>query len=410
MAIANMTTQDALLKEHYDRQMVENLVYKDHPFMALVPKYEQFGGRNMPFPLVYGNPQNRSATFSTAVGLTSSSSSEQFLMTRVKNYSLAFLDNELLLASESNVDAFMQAAKIEIDGAINSISQDVAFGLARGSHGAKAQVLAEPTEAASTVLTLKNAKDAASLEKGQSIVIYSATSGGSQRIYATGVTSGLISAVTRSSTTSTITIDVAYDSNGTIAANDYIFVSGDRGLKISGLQDWIPTSDPSATPFFGVDRSADTVRLGGVRTTGTGMNIEEALIQSSQDVADLGGGKPDYCFMNFKQYAKLLKSLGSKVQFVDLDVNGVVGFRGVMIHGAAGAIKVVPDRTIADQAAYMLQLDSWKLASLGPAVQLLDRDVNMLRQATADAYEVRVGSYANLVCQAPGWNGVVTLD
>jgi hypothetical protein len=408
MAISNMTTFDAALKEHYNNQVVENLVYKNNPLLALLPKYEAFGGRNMPLPLVYGNPQNRSATFSNAVGLSGSSSIEAFTLTRVKNYSLAFIDGETLKASEGDKNAFVSALTTEIDGAMQSIGNDIAYGLGRDSSGYRAQVNAEPSVAATTVITLKSAEDVVGFEIGQDIVIYSAKSGGSQRTFDGAATNALVSAVDRSA--GTITLNDAYDASGDIAADDFIFVAGDRGIKISGLEDWIPDSAPSSTAFFGVDRSVDTNRLGGVRTTGTGMPIEEALIECAQDIAR-EGGSPDYAFVNFKQYAKLLKSMSSKVQYIDLDVNGVISFRGVLIHGAHGPIKVVPDRTIRDARAYLLQMDTWKLCSLGSLVHMLDEDGSkFLRQSSADAYEVRIGSYAQLGCVAPGFNGVVTLD
>ena len=404
----DMTSFDAALKEHYNNQMVENLVYKNNPLLAMLPKYEGFGGRNYPMPLIYGNPQNRSSTFSNAIGLSSESQVEAFTLTRVKNYSMAFIDGETLEASKGDKNAFMSALTTEIDGAFASISNDIAFGIGRDSSGYRAQVNAEPSEAASTVITLKNAEDVVGFELNQDIVIHSAKSGGSQRIYDTGVTSGLISAVDRSA--GTITINAAYTSSGTIAADDYIFVNGDRGNKISGLEDWIPDSAPSSSAFFGVDRSVDTNRLGGIRTSGTSMPIEEALIEAAMDIGR-EGGNPDYAFLNYKQYAKLVKSLGSKVQYIDLDVNGVVGFRGVLIHGANGPIKVLADRSIRDSRAYLLSMNTWELASLGPLVKMLQADGNkLLRQSSADAYEVRIGSYAQLGCKAPGHNGVVTLD
>ena len=62
----DLTTFDAALKQHYTADRVENMVYMDNPFLALVPKMEAFGGRNLPIPLIYGNPQGRSATFSIA--------------------------------------------------------------------------------------------------------------------------------------------------------------------------------------------------------------------------------------------------------------------------------------------------------------------------------------------------------
>jgi hypothetical protein len=404
----DMTTFDAALKEHYNGQMVQNLVYKNNPLLAMLPKMETFGGRNYPMPLVYGNPQNRSATFSNASALSSESQVEAFTLTRVKNYSLAFIDGETLEASKGDKNAFMSALTTEIDGAFSALANDIAFGIGRDSSGYRAQVSAEPAEAGTTVITLKEPQDIVGFEINQDITIWSAKSGGTQRTFDGTATSALVSAVDRSA--GTITLADAYDSSGTIAADDFIFVNGDRGNKISGLEDWIPDSAPGATAFFGVDRSVDTNRLGGVRTTGTSMPIEEALVEGANDIGR-EGGMVDCAFVNYQQYAKLTKSLGSKVQYIDLDVNGVVGFRGILIHGANGPIKVLADRTIRDSRAYLLELNSWKLCSLGPLAKMLQADGSkFLRQSSADAYEVRVGSYAQLGCNAPGHNGVVTLD
>lgn len=41
----NLTNMNAALKELYDGQVVENLVYTDNPFLAMVPKGSDFGGK-----------------------------------------------------------------------------------------------------------------------------------------------------------------------------------------------------------------------------------------------------------------------------------------------------------------------------------------------------------------------------
>ena len=45
---------NAALKELYDDQKIANLVYKNNPFLAMVPKMEEFGGKYMPIPLKIG--------------------------------------------------------------------------------------------------------------------------------------------------------------------------------------------------------------------------------------------------------------------------------------------------------------------------------------------------------------------
>ena len=62
----DLTSFAPALKSYYTRDKVENMVYKDNPFLAMVPKMEDFFGANLPIPIIYGNPTGRSAAFATA--------------------------------------------------------------------------------------------------------------------------------------------------------------------------------------------------------------------------------------------------------------------------------------------------------------------------------------------------------
>jgi hypothetical protein len=44
----------------------ENLVYKNNPFMAMIKKNTDFGGKYKPVPIQVGVSQGRSAVFATA--------------------------------------------------------------------------------------------------------------------------------------------------------------------------------------------------------------------------------------------------------------------------------------------------------------------------------------------------------
>jgi hypothetical protein len=156
-----------------------------------------------------------------------------------------------------------------------------------------------------------------------------------------------------------------------------------------------------------MDRSVDKTRLGGIQITGSNKPIEEALIEAASRIAR-EGGKPTHVFMSYAKYADLEKSLGSKVQYVDLKVSAEIGFRGILLNGPRGMMKVIPDQNCPSNKAFMLQLDTWKLYSLGKAPQILNLDsLQSLREDQADAVELRVGAYAQLACNAPGWNGVI---
>ncbi len=112
------------------------------------------------------------------------------------------------------------------------------------------------------------------------------------------------------------------------------------------------------------------------------------------------------CFLSFEKFAELEMQLGAKVTYTDVKV-GEIGFKGIQISGPKTSIKVIPDQDALGGYARMLQMNTWKLYSLGKAPKLLSSDGNkMLRESDADAVEVRVGYYAQLGCSAPGYNGV----
>jgi len=81
-----------------------------------------------------------------------------------------------------------------------------------------------------------------------------------------------------------------------------------------------------------------------------------------------------------------------------------------MLNGPNGPMKVIPDQNCPAGSAFLLQIDTWKLKSLGEAVRLFDGDgLTMIRDPNGDNLLIRCFSYAQLSCRAPGWNGVITL-
>lgn len=368
----------------------------------MIPKMETFGGKNLPIPIIFGNPQGRSATFSTAQANKTNSQLKDFVLTRNSDYSLASISNEVLEASKGNANAFIEAATTEIDGAIHSATRSLAIAMYRSGSGSIGQCNANAT---GTTLQLKNADDVTNFEVGMELVFSTADGGGA-------VKSGSVTVNGVDRDTGALTVDAltAIASGAGVAANDYVFVQGDYDSKIKGLLAWVPSTAPSSSAFFGVDRTADVTRLGGIRYDGSSLPIEEALISAASRAAR-EGARPDYCFMNYSKFADLEKALGSKVQYVDVRASAEIGFRGIVINGPRGPIKVIPDQNCPSDRAFMLQMDVWKLYSLGKAPKILDADgMKMLRESNADSVEVRVGYYAQLGCRAPGWNVNIRLS
>jgi hypothetical protein len=405
MASLDLASFASALKVHYTDERVQNMVYKDNPLLALMPKYEAFGGKNLPIPIIYGNPQGRSSSFSTAQANKTASKITDFVLTRAKDYALASIDNETLEASKGNQNAFMEAATTEIDGAINSITRSLAIAMYRTGSGSIGQCNANAT---GTSLQLKQADDVTNFEVGMELVFSTSDGGGTLK-------SGKVTVVGVDRDSGLLTVDplTAINGGAGVAANDFVFVEGDYDAKIKGLQAWLPNSAPTPTPFFSVDRSVDATRLAGIRYDGSALPIEEAIIGAIHRVAR-EGGRPSHLFMNYSKWDELAKSLGSKVQYIEEAVkvgNAHLNFRGIMVHGPKGPVKVMPDQNCPSDRAFLLQLDTWKLYSLGKAPKILDTDgLKMLRESSADAVEIRVGYYAQLGCRAPGFNANIKLD
>lgn len=426
MAIyATASNQVAALKELYTGDdYMKDLVYKKNPFLALVPKDESpsgFAGKYIPVPLVYGTPQGRSATFATAQTNQTPPQLSSFFVYRVSNYQLVTITNELLEATKDNAGAFVDEAKLNMDTGFRNISNDLAhdlFGDATGSRGVFSAI-------AAGVITLTDPNNIVNFEVGMALVSYSVA--GTTYTQSAGAAIGYVIAVNRSTGVLTVSA-TAGGVAGTPAAwaigTPNLAVQGDLNfgvlavttsfLKVTGLAAWLPVTAPiTGDAFWGVDRSVDVTRLAGVRFNGSAESIEEALIDGSTLVAR-EGGQPEMAFVPFSSYGALEKSLGAKVQYVDVKHDEAdIAFAGIRIHAPYGPITVVPDRSCTSQTAYLLQMDTWKFRSLGKAPHVLTYGLEGLegiRVGNADALEIRIGYYGNLICNAPGWNCVIQLS
>lgn len=426
---ATAANQIAALKELYDNpsDYMKDLVYARNPFLALVPKDESpagMAGKYLPVPLIYGTPQGRSATFATAQTNQTQPFLASFFVYRVANYAVASITNELLEATKDNAGAFIDEGKLVMDTAFRNISNDLAhdlFGDGSGSRGALASI-------STGVITLTNAQDVVNFEVGMVLVSYSVS--GTTPTQSTGANLGYVIAVNRSAGTVTVSA-TSGGAAGTptnwsasfpnlAVQGDITFASGSLGisstgaLKVTGLQAWLPATAPSSgDSFWGVDRSVDVTRLAGVRYDGSSQPIEEALIDGAA-LVNREGGMPNMAVMNFTSYAALEKALGSKVQYVDVKHEEAdIAFEGIRIHSAYGPIVVLADRSCPAQKCFLLQMDSWKLRTLNKAPHILTygmEGLEALRVGNADAVEIRIGYYGNLICNAPGYNCVVSLS
>jgi hypothetical protein len=338
---------------------------------------------------------------------------------------LVTITNLLMEQTKTNAGAFVDAAKLQMDGGFRNITNNIAFelfGSGTATRGASAATSTQTGGVAvsGTVLPLTNAQQIVAFEVGM-LLVASATDGG-----APSTDTVIVTAVDRANGIVTGTASAA-----TLSANwaigtgiAYLTISGDLPatgasttgsyLALSGLAAWLPITTPSSTDsFWGVNRSADPTRLAGCRFNAQAYTIEEGMT-SALAFLNREGGKPDLCVMDFASYASLVNALGAKVQYVQVNHDEVeVAFEGITFQSAYGRVTVLADRSCPPQTAYLLTMNTFKLRSLGKVPHILTygmEGLEGLRVGNADALEIRIGYYGNLICSAPGWNCVVQLS
>jgi hypothetical protein len=399
-AVVNtVSTADSFLKTLYPQKRIKFLGYTNNPFLAIVPKDENFVGRNKAIVCHYaGAAGGRSRTFATAQANASPERGEDFLLTRTKDYAVTYIETEAILASESDMGSFLSLAKGAVESAIRAAANNLAMGLFRNHGGARGRV----GSINSGAMTLLNINDVVNFEKD--MVLVQSTADGTSGSLGTG--ESLVTAVNRR----TGILTAANWTNFT--ANDYLFQKGDFGASIHGLPSWVPATAPSAAEnFFGVDRSVDT-RLYGQYHDGSAQTIQEA-IESADVKIYREGGMADTCLMNPADLNAWRISLADNVRYDMVRSSDVasVSFGAIVINSMSGkGIKVLADRNVPQGTAYLLQLDTWELSSLGGAPRVLEGMGNkFIWAATSDAVECRIGYYGELGCSAPVFNAQILL-
>jgi hypothetical protein len=406
MSYLDMTAANAALKEYYDDQKVENLAYDANPTLVMMPKDTKATGKYVPIPVLYEVSQGNSAAFSTAQGNQTPMLLAEFLLTLTADYSLATLTQQAMLASQDEKGSFIKFATKFIDVAVQASANRAATSLFRSGTGSRGSIATGGIT--SGVITLANPSDVVNFGINQTLQA-AATDGGTPRaalgyVIARNVAAGTI-------TVSATAIGGSAGSPASWQAGDFLLVQGDSNAVFKGFAGWLPSTAPGGSDsFFGVNRSGDT-RLYGLYYNGANAPIEEAIIDSALLNAR-EKGRPGHFITNYASYSALNKALGARREFVNLETDGGVKFRGVKLIGPNGDIECFADRNCQPNTGWLLQMNTWKLYSLNavPFIFKYGDGMEMLRVANADASETRVGFYAAPGCDAPGWNSQVALS
>lgn len=405
MAILDGTALAQVLKIQYTQRKVNNICYSESSLLARIARPTNWGGQVEHVAFQYGSPQGRGAAFAVAQGNITPSVYDGVNVPRARDYAFAEITGEMIDAAKENGSyALLDGLKREIDNAFYTVARSIAAALFGAGGGARGKIGATTTLASPT-LVLDDPNSVVNFEVGM-VLNLGATDGttGAKR-------AGTLTIVGINRDTGTLTVNANISTVTGAALGDFVFQNGDfetTRSMLTGLAGWIPWTAPvPGDNFFGLDRSKDVTRLSGVRFDGQGGPIEETIVKAAAKLS-FNGGKGDLCVMNTLDFANLIVALGSKViienkQLPDADI----GITAVKIHGPKGPIDVITDANCPTGFFYLLTSSTWRFKTILGAPRILGETgdgLKLLRSPTSDSYQIRLGYYGNLLCDAPGWN------
>lgn len=436
VAYSNATDNIAILKELYsdDSWVMKDLVFDKNPLLAILPKDETemgMAGKTFPIPVMFDTGAGRSAALGAAQTYQTAPQTVEFQCTRVSNYSVATLTNDFLRASSANIGAYMPASELNTKAAFRNISNDLAHDIYGDGSGTRGSYGVGSGSISTGVITLDNLGMVYQFAVGMALVSFSVS--GSTPTQSTSAAIGYVKAVDTSLGTVTVSASLG-GAAGTptnwstsfpylAQAGDVNFIANGLNsanmLKVAGLGAWVPSTAPGGSDnYFGVNRSVSPTKLAGLRVAnGSSESIQDALIDAVNQLSAQSSeaGDPDYILINPVSYQTLVKQLTSQANYVNIKHDEIdISFKALVLPTANGEIAILQDRNCPAQTAYILTLKTWKLRSLGKVPQFLTfpgfYDQLGFPVPGSDAVELRVGYYAQLTCNAPGANAVVSLQ
>lgn len=396
----------SVLKKIWPQSEIQNLMYEDSPLHAFTNKDTSWTGNTREIIMQYANGGGHSPDFTVAKETKSTNQFGKMSVELADLYALWSVEHKAILASRTDKGAVVKALENATKGALKKVKRDVCWML-HGNGGGSIGRLASTTSG--TSLIFREARTLRNIEIGDYLQLAS-----DDGRAGAGVRAGDALKVTAKDVENlTVTVDQAYTTAiPTATTSDYVFLKGFYGAAMEGLETYVPESAPGVgdvpTSVWGMSRTADTRRLGGIRVGGRGLLIQDA-IKKALKVARDESASTDLILMSTDDFYSLESSLGSSVQRVQRKV-AEVGFDGVkFVAGGSKPIEVYMDPDCKANIVWLLQTDTWTMSSMGDYPDFLGMNgERFIQEEASPTFEGRVGGYGQFYCDAPGYN--VRLD
>ena len=401
----DITAATPILKNRYTTEKIQTLAFKS-ALLGIMPKDTSQGGMQYVGAIRSAIGSTASHTDTVAYAAGSSSIYNQWLCPWAYGFASANVSGSAIDQSKGDPNALVDAMVSEFDGAFIDLGQQLGADLFANGGGAFGQISSGSNVATHTI-TLADTSKIFNFVQGQIVQssVDDGTGGG-------GVRAGTVTLTAVDIIAGTLTNSVNWNAGITgCTASDYLFQDGNYNGAYAGLAGWVPDGSHRsglATSFNGVVRSADPIRLAGVYYSGSGAQKVESMMKATALVQRMNG-RPDYLVVNPMDYADIEMDLGARVayQTVEAFENAQVSFDAIRLATPYGMVTILMDIFCPLGSAWLLELDTWLMPSVGEVPRVAGEGVDglqWLRSATSENYQMRAKWIASTYCSAPGKN------
>lgn len=415
---------DAFLKELYPDGLPAEIMMRNHLLLERIRKDGDAYGEYIVIPVVVDGPSGRSADIATLLsnaGPIAPTTSRKFNVTLASDYAATWIDELTIRKASNDRGSFVNARKFEIDGILRALGTSMAHALYRSGDGTVGRGDGAYS-VAGNVITLLNKPDSKFFGLGM-VLDFIPNSGGAPSGAARAVATQrvVVTKISEDAGTITCALDVtgaavvALSTNYTAIANtDWIAPVGDYNTaqngKLRGLAAWLPLVEPTGGDnFYGVDRSLHPTRLAGNRLNDPNAPAEDSIMSLAEVMKDRGA-RPDIVLLSARQFTKMVKRAQAKAEFEPNGGDAKYGYMRYMVATSAGILPVYADSDCPEDRGYILTLDTWAIKHLGLPELVRGDGLTALRRPGLDQIEIRAVYYAQLICNAPGHNGVFAVS
>lgn len=399
---ATVSGSQAAMKVLYPDGNLPKSINEMYNVLNRLKKETDFVGELAYVPVQNANPQGSSADLTEAQANIQQGNYVRFALTRVSHFGVARVTGEAAEAAVKTEGALVDLWDNETKGIATTEMSTLATYLYGTGDGVLGRMASGYTTA---TVTMASGTNMNYFELNMTIKAVSAT-GLNPTVRSGGAAKARITGINRRSLT--LTFSAALDTLITdVAQTDYLVRSGDQSgvstsTVITGLDEYVKGGASPGT-LFGLNRTADPVRLAGQAIDYSGWAMEDAVVDASAQAGFQGIGYPNVLVCNNIDVANMKKSLGAKINYEGGGGTAKHSFSKVSIDGEAGPIEVLADPFCPRNKAWLLKMDAFSLFSIKGAPHLQKYDgVEFLRRPDADAFEVRFVFYGNLKCKNPG--------